>query len=714
MRAAASILLFLVPPCFGYISLQTASVPSFPLRRVDNTAIQFYMNNLIVPGVQSTASGAAVTVISADSNPQAAIHAALATWNATNAPNVNFLPLQMTSAVSDGNDFQMTIAIGSTPADLSAIGGALAFTRNSYALGPSSVVNGQIVACSANCKYQAGDIFDSDIVFSPAMTFSTTGAAGTSDFQAVMTHEFGHALGANHAALLGGTMFQYTTVVERSLTADDVAFVNATYAGAAAAGNPGTLSGTVTGNGGSPIPYALLTMIDMAAGQTFGGLANADGTYSLEIPAGSYQVYAEPLNGIVQAPNLYFTAAQAAQIQNFQPTILEGAMSVTANNTATADIAVAAGTSSLAIPYVAVTTANGPVPGSFSTGGPALVASGQSVDLLLAGPGFEGSLSDADFAVYGQGISIHAGGVRLDPNHVTVGTYPVLRVTLDVTARQTQSLASLFVTKGSSTLSLSGALVVVPPTPGFTSRSIVNAASYQGSLNGDGAVSPGGIYALFDIPNLPNLGPVTPLGNAGKYDAYGFLASTLGGVTVTFDGVPAPLFFVYGGQINLQVPFEVAGKTSTNLVVNYLGSSSAAIAVPVLASQPAFYTTSATTAFIGNQYPDSTGNYTNSALAPASAGDYITVYGTGVGVSAYVIPTGAGAPTPPTYSADGFTCSIGGINTPVLFAGWTPTEVGLAQWNLRVPPSLTQTGAVPIACNNSNGSTQAGLTLFVK
>ena len=47
------------------------------------------------------------------------------------------------------------------------------------------------------------------------------------------------------------------------------------------------------------------------------------------------------------------------------------------------------------------------------------------------------------------------------------------------------------------------------------------------------------------------------------------------------------MFLSFGGQLNFQVPFEVAGKTTTKVIVNYFGSPSAAATVPVLPSQPA-------------------------------------------------------------------------------------------------------------------------------
>ena len=57
------LLLFLLAPCgFGYIRW---TIAGFPLVRVDNTAIQFYLNNQVVASTDSNA-----TPIKSGSNPQ--------------------------------------------------------------------------------------------------------------------------------------------------------------------------------------------------------------------------------------------------------------------------------------------------------------------------------------------------------------------------------------------------------------------------------------------------------------------------------------------------------------------------------------------------------------------------------------------------------------------------------------------------------------------
>lgn len=707
MRRVTSIALLLPLAGSAYIRQQVSGT-TMPLLRVDNTAIQFYLNEQIVPGYQSSASGTTLTVITADSNPQQAVQVALDSWNGAASANIHFLPVILTASVINPDDFQGTIAFGSTAADLSAAGGALAVTIDSYVTGPANQGSGGPVTCTANCTYPAsGDIFDSDIILNPAYTFSTTGVTGTHDLQAVILHELGHSLSANHTGLLGASMFQFPT--QRVLTTDDLAFVDSAYPLPNVAPALGAINGKVTVAGAEPVPvpYALLTAFDVAAGITVGGITNPDGTYSFDVPPGNYQIYAEPLNGVVPI-NIYLTSAQAAlaAATKFQTTLYGGGLAVSASSTATADIAVTSGASGLAPPILAVT----PVNGSVSTGivgGPVTIASGQTVDLILSGAGFDATLTGSNFAFYGQGVSLQSGSVRVDSSQKFNG-FPLLRLTLDVAATTTPSLASFIVTSGSNTLSFSGALVVVPPAPAFVSAGVISAASYTGI---PGEVSPGGIYSIYDMPNVPNLGPATYVQN-GPYDIHGYLATTLAGVTVTFDGVPAPMFLAWGNQLNFQVPFEVSGKTSTQVVVNYLGSASAPVAVPVLPSQPLFFTFPGTHNVQAYNLP----SYTlNTANTPAPRGSYVEVYGTGVGKVAYTVLTGHSAPEFPAGFTGNYTYSIGGsAAAPALFGGWTPTAVGLAQWDIQIPTGIG-TGAESIIVKDASGATsQSGATIFVE
>ena len=669
-----------------------------PQRRVDGAGIQFYVNSKIGPNFQSSASGSVVTVISAGSDPVLAIQAALSAWNGIAGANLKFLPLKTTDKINSPDDNQMTVVVGSTPADLSALGGALAIT---------SVQSTSFIVGSEDLK---GVIADTDIIFNPAVSFSTDRST-SNDFQAVMTHELGHALGLNHSGLLGSVMFQFAAFNARYLTPDEVGFAAAVYP--ATASNLGTISGKIVAADASAVQTALVTLLDTTTGTALSALSAADGTYSLKAIPGNYLVYAEPLGAgsIVQPGNLYLTTATKVTT-NFQVTMLGGfsaptRIAVTAGNTATVpNLTVTAGTSSLAWPYIGTGTAAAAGGGFNVVSGALLVNSGQAVDLQMIGGGVDGTVS---VQAFGRGITVRPGTVRADPAASFGGSLsgqPLIRVTVDLAAVETPTLVTLILTKGSNVFPISGAFVLVPPKPTFVTAGVDSAASAMYL----GEVSAGGLSSIYNVPGLLNLGPAVPVGNGG-YDAYGKLPFSLAGVTVTFDGVPAPLFFVYGGQINLQVPFEVAGKTSTKVVVNYQGSVSASITVPVVPAQPAFFTvTPGGKDVITQNFPEFT---LNTAANPIARGAAVLLFGTGIGKLSYPLTTGQPGVVPPGNYSSTYSCSFGGKSSAA-YAYWYFGFVGLAEWTVAVPGDAP-TGAVTVTCRDSvTGASTPAATIFVK
>ena len=112
-------------------------------------------------------------------------------------------------------------------------------------------------------------------------------------------------------------------------------------------------------------------------------------------------------------------------------------------------------------------------------------------------------------------------------------------------------------------------------TPGVA---IIGSANWQ-------YASPGAFVSIYGL----NLGPSPGL--TAVYDRPGHMATSLGGITVTFDGTPASLLYAGSGQINAIVPFEVAGQSSTVMHVQTAGLSQS-VNLPVIPATPFVFNTS--------------------------------------------------------------------------------------------------------------------------
>src|SRR5206468_6913744 len=116
------------------------------------------------------------------------------------------------------------------------------------------------------------------------------------------------------------------------------------------------------------------------------------------------------------------------------------------------------------------------------------------------------------------------------------------------------------------------------------------------------------------------LGPVAAAISA---DTSGLLGTSLAGVRVLFDGAPAPLTLVSSTQILANVPYGIAGKSTTNVRVEFQGILSKGLDVPVVDAAPAIFTSDSTGAGQGlilNQDFS-----TNSAANPAAIGSVVMI-----------------------------------------------------------------------------------------
>jgi uncharacterized protein (TIGR03437 family) len=194
----------------------------------------------------------------------------------------------------------------------------------------------------------------------------------------------------------------------------------------------------------------------------------------------------------------------------------------------------------------------------------------------------------------------------------------------------------------------------------FPALTVINAASYAA-----GALVPGEIVAIRGY----GIGPV-----AGEA-AFGTPMTSLGGSTIFFDEFPAPLLYVQDQQINAQVPWEIAGRTSTQVRLQTMGGTSAPFPVSVTAASPGIF-------WVNNS--DGT---RNSPSNPAQRGDFISLYGTGGGATSFPGVTGGLWPLGALARlALPISVSFGDTDAEVLYSGSAPTLLsGFFQVNVRVP-----------------------------
>lgn len=160
-----------------------------------------------------------------------------------------------------------------------------------------------------------GQLFDADIIFNGGLPFSTDLTSGTFDVQSVATHEVGHFIGFDHA---GGPLTTMNSTITsgsdtpRSLSRDEETAAAHVYPGSGVV--RGRISGTVLVQGAGGVRYGQVVAVDEATGELAGGaVTDAGGNYSIEgLPAGSYSVYAEPLDGPFRASATIALATQPA------------------------------------------------------------------------------------------------------------------------------------------------------------------------------------------------------------------------------------------------------------------------------------------------------------------------------------------------------------------------------------------------------------------
>ena len=242
--------------------------------------------------------------------------------------------------------------------------------------------------------------------------------------------------------------------------------------------------------------------------------------------------------------------------------------------------------------------------------------------------------------------------------------------------------------------------VGIPYTPPSVTRSVyvdptgvVNAASSAPYTAG---VSPGGFITLY---NGVNLAKSTVFAPAGAFP------TTLGGVTVTIDGVlQAPLYYVSPTQISFLMPYEVSTFPIASIQVNNNGTTSNITTQNVNLTTPGLFTYNTGIGYGAMlDYPASGGNYFFiNGSNPAGPGDTVVAFLAGLGTP--FPANGDGALGVVDYLVQTISIDIGGVSTGTpAYAGLAPGLAGLYQINFTVPALCTtsgQTGCLNVGDNS--------------
>jgi uncharacterized protein (TIGR03437 family) len=241
--------------------------------------------------------------------------------------------------------------------------------------------------------------------------------------------------------------------------------------------------------------------------------------------------------------------------------------------------------------------------------------------------------------------------------------------------------------------------------PTISAGGVANAASAKA-----GPVAPGELVSIYGSA----LGPAA--GAPGQLTNPVLVSNALEGVHVLFDGVPAPITYASAGQVNAVVPYGVAGQSTTQLQVEYLGQVSPPVTLPVTTLSPALFTANTSGSGQG-AILNLTGPPINSAANPAARGDWVAIYGTGIGVTSPASTDGmlATAPYGQLPAKVNVTVTMGGITCQTNYAGAAPYLIsGALQINAQVPAGVTPGPSVPLTVTIGGVSAPAGVTLAVK
>jgi uncharacterized protein (TIGR03437 family) len=246
-------------------------------------------------------------------------------------------------------------------------------------------------------------------------------------------------------------------------------------------------------------------------------------------------------------------------------------------------------------------------------------------------------------------------------------------------------------------------------SPVVSDGGVVNAASFE---RGTG-VAPGSMISIYGSSLASGLARMDTVP----------LSTTIADVSVTFNGVAAPLQFVSDNMIAAQVPWEVLPDPTVtgtaNIVVTRPGIQSQAVTIPIIPVAPAIYrvhpwTPQAMALNADGTLAAASGTIEGFQSHPANVGDTILIYANGLGAVTPAITTGANSQDMTRITQATPTVLIQGQSAKVMFSGLSPKVPGLNLLNVVIPAGITSSDSAPIQVQIGSITTTAQITIAVR
>lgn len=241
--------------------------------------------------------------------------------------------------------------------------------------------------------------------------------------------------------------------------------------------------------------------------------------------------------------------------------------------------------------------------------------------------------------------------------------------------------------------------------PSVAAGGVLNGASFTTGQ----PVAPGSLVSIFgsNLASTSSAATSVPL------------STQLGGVKVTFNNIAAPLNYVSGGQINAQLPFELTGASTAQVVVSNNGVASAPQSLQVASIAPGiFYFGTGQAIAYGNTdytFAAAPGSIPGLTTHPAKILDpqTLVILTTGLGPVNPPIADGAGDPLVLHQTPTLPVVTVGNVPAQVVFSGILPGFPGVYQVNIVIQAGTPTGNAVPIQVQMGGITTSNTITIAV-